>query len=119
MAARSPLRRRPRHPSIEGRRHDTVVLKSAERHARSCIWLHVKVVKQRGLKTASVERREVDAARAPEDASVIAAVDDGERTRLRRETPCMGVGVKSAQSHEARTCVCGSCLAQRAEIESV
>ena len=69
------------------RRYDAVVLESAEGHARSGVRLDVEVVEQCGLETTSVERREVDAARAPEDASVIAAIDDGEGTGLRRESP--------------------------------
>ena len=81
---------RPRRRDCTRRRDDAVVLESAEGHARRGVGRDVEVVEQCGLETASVERREVDAGRAPEDASVIAAIDDGEGTGLRRESPMSG-----------------------------
>ena len=101
--ARRRNRRRRSHPSSSGKRagrrigDDAIVLQRAEGHARRRIPLDVETVEQGGLQAASVERREGGAAGAIEDPTVIAAIDDRERTRLRRERPRVRVGVQSAQ----------------------
>src|SRR4029077_4098009 len=80
------------------RRRDVAVgLQGPKGDASRRVRLDVKVVEQRGLQTASVERREAGAAGALEEPSVIAAIYDGERTGLRRKHPSMRVGVETAQ----------------------
>ena len=72
---------------------NAVILKSTQGHARRRIALDIEVVEESGLKAIPVQRIEVKAAGALEDASVVATIDDGEWARLRHKRPCVRVGV--------------------------
>src|SRR5207245_6843882 len=83
-----------------GRRDVAVVLERADRDARRGVGFDIEVVEQGGLKATPIERREGGAGGASEDTAVIATKGNGEWTGLRRECPCVGIGVKPAQPHE-------------------
>ena len=113
----------PIRPTREGGggriRDNAIVLQRAEGYARRRIPLDVEIVEQGGLQAASVERREGGAAGAFEDPTVIAAIDDRERTRLRHERPRVVVGVQSAQRRKGQARIRRARLTDSADIDDI